>query len=92
VLPPGLLVVHDTSRGGKDDVTELTRGQQLNDPLLHVAELDVVAGRDDTGLVDAAVELDDDLAVAVVVDLLELADVACNKSVKMWRTNKHQTS
>lgn len=77
MLPPGLLVVHDTSRGGEDNVTELTRGQQLDDPLLHVAELDVVAGRDDTGLVDAAVELDDDLAVAVVVDLLELADVAC---------------
>jgi hypothetical protein len=76
VLPAGLLVVHDASRGGEDDVSELTRGQQLDDPLLHVAELDVVAGRDDTGLVDAAVELDNDLAVAVVVDLLELADVA----------------
>jgi hypothetical protein len=77
VLPPGLLVVHDTSRGGENDEAELTRGQQLDNPLLHVAELDVVAGGDDTGLVDAAVELDDDLAVAVVVDLLELADVAC---------------
>jgi hypothetical protein len=76
VLPAGLLVVHDASRGGEDNVTELTRGQQLDNPLLHVAELDVVARRDDTGLVDAAVELDDDLAVAVVVDLLELADVA----------------
>jgi hypothetical protein len=93
VLPPGLLVVHDTGRGGEDDVAELTRGQQLDDPLLHVAELDVVAGGDDAGLVDAAVELDDDLAVAVVVHLLELADVACvvTKSV-MWRRNKHQTS
>ena len=76
VLPPGLLVVHDTGRGGKDNITELTRGQQLDNPLLHVAELDVVAGGDDTGLVDAAVELDDNLAVAVVVDLLELANVA----------------
>jgi len=76
VLPPGLLVVHDTSRGSEDNVTELTRGQQLDDPLLHVAELDVVAGRDDTGLVDAAVELDDNLAVAVVIDLLELANIA----------------
>jgi hypothetical protein len=27
VLPPGLLVVHDTSRGGEDNVTELTRGE-----------------------------------------------------------------
>jgi hypothetical protein len=76
VLPAGLLVVHDTGRRGEDDKTELTRGEQLDDPLLHVLQLDVVAGRDDTGLVDAAVELDDDLAVAVVVDLLELADVA----------------
>jgi hypothetical protein len=79
VLPPGLLVVHDAGRGGEDDEAELTRRQQLDDPLLHVAELDVVAGRDDTGLVDAAVKLDDDLAVAVVVDLLELADVAWRK-------------
>jgi hypothetical protein len=94
VLPAGLLVVHDTSGGGEDDEAELTRGQELDDPLLHVAELDVVAGGDDTGLVDAAVELDDDLAVAVVVDLLELANVACRKNriSEMLQTNKHRTS
>ena len=76
MLPAGLLVVHDTSRGGQDDETELTRGKQLDDPLLHVAELDVVAGGDDTGLVQTAVELNDDLAGAVVINDLELADVA----------------
>ena len=38
--------------------------------------LDVVAGGDDTGLVKTAVELNDDLAGAVVVNDLELADVA----------------
>ena len=75
VLPPGLLVVHDTGRGGQDDETELTGGKELDDPLLHVAKLDVVAGGDDTSLVEAAVKLDDDLAVAVVVNLLELANV-----------------
>lgn len=69
-------MVHDTGRGSQDDVTELTGGKELDDPLLDIAELDVVAGRDDTGLVDAAVKLDNDLAVAVVVDLLELANVA----------------
>jgi len=57
VLPPGLLVVHDSSRGGEDDVAELTRWQQLDDPLLEVTELDVVAGGDDTGLVDPEVTL-----------------------------------
>jgi hypothetical protein len=69
-----LLVVHDAGARGEDDEAELTRRQQLDDPLLELRELDVVAGRDDAALVEAAVELDNDLAVAVVVDLLELAD------------------
>jgi hypothetical protein len=69
-------VVHDTGGGGQDDETELTGRKELDDPLLDIAELDVVAGGDDTGLVDAAVELDDNLAVAVVINLLELANVA----------------
>ena len=51
-------------------------GQQVGDVLLDLAERDVEARRDDTGLVDPAVELDNDLAGAVVVDDLELADVA----------------
>ena len=76
MLAASLLVIHDTSGGGQDDVTELTRGEELDNPLLDIAELDVVAGGDDTSLVEAAVKLDDDLAVAVVVDLLELANVA----------------
>jgi len=76
VLAAGLLVVHDTSRGGQDEETELTRGQELGGPGLEVTELNGVAGVDDTTLVETAVELDDDLAGAVVVDLLELANVA----------------
>jgi len=76
VLPASLLVVHDSGRGGQDNVAELTGGKELDNPLLEVAETDVVAGRDDTGLVEASVELDDDLARAVVIDLLELANVA----------------
>jgi hypothetical protein len=61
VLPAGLLVVHDTSRGGEDNVTELTRRKELDNPLLNLVELDVVAGRDTSALVDTTVELDDDL-------------------------------
>lgn len=86
-------MVHDTSGGGQDDVTELTRGEELDSPLLEVTELDGVAGVDDTALVETrrpsdtgpmyinteyspSIELDDDLAGAVVVNLLELANVA----------------
>lgn len=83
VLSAGLLVVHDASGGGENDVAELTGGEQLDNPLLEVGETDVVAGRDDTSLVETAVELDDDLAGAVVVDLLELADVACRLEVRI---------
>jgi hypothetical protein len=108
VLPPGLLVVHDSSRGGEDDVAELTRWQQLDDPLLEVTELDVVAGRDDTGLVDPvitlsaaaaccdwrdvdlpSVKLDNNLAVAVVVDLLEFANVAWKDDMSVLNVSKN---
>jgi hypothetical protein len=71
-------MVHDTSRCCQDDVAELTRWQQLDNPLLEIAELDVVSGGDDTGLVEAAVELDDDLAIAVVINFLILSDIACS--------------
>jgi nitrogen regulatory protein PII len=97
VLATSLLVVHDTGRGGEDDVSELTRGEEFDNPLLEVTELDVVAGGDDTSLVEAvpfistlarkageggggedkpSIELDNNLARAVVINLLELANVA----------------
>lgn len=88
VLATGFLVVHDTGRGGQDDVTELTGREQLDNPLLEIGETDVVAGRDDTSLVEAAVELDNNLAGAVVIDLLELANVAWDKSQRMFREIK----
>lgn len=53
VLAASLLVVHDTSGGGQDNVTELTGGKELGSPLLEVTELDGVAGVDDTTLVEA---------------------------------------
>ena len=68
MLSSGLLVVHDTSRGGKDDVTELTGGEEVGDPLLNIANSDVETGRDDTGLVKTTVELDNDLTRAVVIE------------------------
>ena len=91
MLAAGLLVVHNTGRGGKDDVTELTGRKELDNPLLHVTELDVVAGRDDTSLVETSVKLDDDLAVTVVIDLLELANVACNAKACQWMLRKFKS-
>ena len=37
VLPSRLLMVHDTSGCGQNNVAELTRWQQFDDPLLEIA-------------------------------------------------------
>ena len=68
-------MVHNTSGGGENDETELTSWEELDNPLLEVVKTDVVAWGDDTSLVEATVKLDNDLAGAVVIDLLELSDV-----------------
>lgn len=57
VLASSLLVVHDTSRGGEDDVSELTGWQKLDNPLLEILNLDVVSWGDNTGLVKTVPEL-----------------------------------
>ena len=53
VLASCLLVVHDTSRGREDDVSELTGRKELDDPLLEIGETNVVSWGDDTSLVEA---------------------------------------
>lgn len=55
MLATGLLVVHNTSRGGQDNVTELTSGQELGSPLLEATQRNGVAGVDDTALVQTEI-------------------------------------
>ena len=50
-------MVHDSGRSCQDDVAELTRRQQLNDPLLEVRYTNIVPWRDDACLVDAIAEI-----------------------------------
>lgn len=83
MLSPRLLMIHNTGRGGENDVSELTRWKELHDPLLHVGETDVVPGGNAASLVDTSVKLDDDLASAVVIDLFELANVTCSQEVNV---------
>lgn len=76
MLPPRLLVIHDPRTRRKHNIPKLSTRQQIHNPLLHILELDIEARRNDTRLVDAPVELNDDFAVAVVVDFFEFANVA----------------
>ena len=68
-------MIHDTARGGEDDVTELTRREKVVDALLEISQGDVESGGDDSALVDAANQVDNDLATTVVIDNLKLTDV-----------------
>jgi hypothetical protein len=53
----------------------LARRQQVVDPLLNIVYGDIETGRDNTGLVDAADKINNDLARSVVIDDLKLTDV-----------------
>ena len=69
-------MVHDTLVGGEDNVTELTGGEDGVGEVLEVLELQVETGGDDTALVEATVQVNDDLASAGIVNDGELVDVA----------------
>jgi len=76
VLSTGFFVVHNARRRGQDYISELTSWEELDDPLLEIGETDVVTGRDDTGLVEATVQLDDNLAGTMIINFLEFTNVA----------------
>ena len=76
MLGTGLVMVHDALVGGEDEHAELTRGEDGVREVLELSQRQIEAGRDDTALVEATVEVDDDLAGASVIDDLELVDVA----------------
>lgn len=85
-------MIHNAAGGGEDNVTELTRGQKIIDPLLNVLELNVETGADHAALVDATNELHDDLAAAVVIDDFELTNVTCKMegNIRLNHANKKE--
>lgn len=104
-------MVHDTGRCSEDDVSELTRRQKLDNPLLEIRNSHVVARADDASLVDTeewelaassrlalrrvvpAVELNDDLPGAVVIDLFKFSYVSFGQTESvMFRSIKRWTS
>ena len=78
LFTPSLLVCHNTICGGQNNLSELTRGEEVHDPLLNFVNLHVKSGGDDTAFVEAAIELDDNLLGTVIIDNLEFPNVSCN--------------
>lgn len=85
MLATSLLVVHDAIRGGQDDEAKLTRREQVVDPVFHLWQLDIVTGRDDTTLVQTAIQLNDNLTGTVIIDNLKFTDIT-------WERLRHTVS
>ena len=71
----GVLVSHDALVGGDNHEAELAGGEDRVHEVLELGGGEIETGGDDTALVEAAVQLDDDLATAGVVDDGEFVDV-----------------
>lgn len=76
MFSPGLLVIHNAAGCGQYDIAELTRGQQIVGPLLNVVDGHIKAWRDDAAFVQTSSEVDNNLARAMIVNDLELANVS----------------
>lgn len=70
------LVVDDPHGGSQDQISDVTRGERVCDPLLNFIYTTVKPRRNNTTLVESSVQLYDDLARAMVIDNGELADVS----------------
>ena len=76
LLLTGFHVVHDADVGGQDDVSELTGWEDGRGEFLEVLDLEVKTGRDDSALVEAAVEVNNDLSSASIINDGEVVDVS----------------
>lgn len=76
MLSAGLFVVHNATRRGQHEEPELTRRQERRQIRLHVPQLKVESRTDYTAFVQSSGQIHHDFATSVVVNDLELADVA----------------
>merc|ERR1719183_621893 len=76
VFPTGFLVVHDAIRGSEHNMTELARRQEVGGKLLQATKRDIKSRRDHATFVDTTNQVDDDFACSVVINNLQIADVA----------------
>jgi hypothetical protein len=75
LLSSGFFVIHDAQVSGENNVAEKTRGQKILNPMLDLVQLDVETGRDDSALVDASIELHNNLAGAAIINDFKLTNV-----------------
>merc|ERR1719486_1403197 len=76
VFAASLFMIHDSIRSCHNKMTELTGRQQICRQLLNASKRHIKTWRNHTTLVDATNELDNDLARAMVIYNLHIADIS----------------
>lgn len=71
----GSFVINDAVVGGQNDVTELSRGQQVGDDLFVFSDLNIESRGDNTALIDSAEKFDNNLSTSSVIDDFEVSNV-----------------
>ncbi len=69
-------MIHDSYTSSQDDVSELTRGQQVLDPLLHLRSLNIKPRADNSAFIDTSIQLHHDLSGTVIIDDFKLTNVS----------------
>ena len=69
-------MIHNAQRRCHDNVTELTRREQVVGPLFNRSQSQIETGRNHSALVEPSNELDNNLPAAMIIDNLELTNVA----------------
>jgi hypothetical protein len=72
----GFFVVHDTSRGGQDDETELTRWQQVVDPCFDIFLFHVESWRNNTAFVQTTNQLDNNLSGTMIINDFKFTNIS----------------
>jgi hypothetical protein len=76
LLASGLFMCHNSVGGRKDNVPELPGWQQVDDPFLNFSILHIETRTNDTALVEAASQLNDNLVRTVVIDNFEFPNIS----------------
>lgn len=76
MLSNSLLMIENAIRRRQDEVTKLSRRQDIIRPSLNVRQLQIESRRDDAALVDSTIEIDDNFPRSLVIDQFKVTNVS----------------
>lgn len=78
LFAPGLFVRQNTVGRGQDQVSELTTGQQVDDPLLNLTVFNIETRTNYPAFIETTRQLDHNFTGSVIVYNFKLANISCD--------------